>query len=183
MESQLLIISMSSSTVLRGRSAVVVYSTRFGTTEVVAKALERGLRGAGMQTVCQNSQDITPESLRRYDLICVGGPTEVFGATKQMKDFLKALCEVDLEGKFGFAFDTKLDSRLSGSAAKFIEHSLDDDGLHIAAPRESAIVSSRKEGGKIVGAVLREGEERRFEGLGMKVGTAAADEMAKMGDG
>jgi flavodoxin len=172
---------MSNTAVLRGRTAAVVYSTRFGTTEKVAKALERGLRGAGMQTACMSTRDVSPESLKRYDLLCIGGPTEVFSASKPMKEFLKALGGVDLEGKFGFAFDTRYDSRLSGSAAKFIEHGLDDDGLHIAAPRESAIVTSRKEGGKIVGADLREGEERRFEELGMKIGNVAAEEMSKLG--
>ena len=171
---------MSSNAVLRGRSAAVVFSTRFGTTERVAKALERGLISSGMQTSCQSIREVTPESLKRYDLVCLGGPTEVFGATKPMKEFLEALSGVDLEGKFAFAFDTKLDSRLSGSAAKFIEHALDDDGLHIAARRESAIVTSRKEGGKIVGADLREGEERRFEELGLKVGATAAEEMTKV---
>lgn len=159
---------------------MVVYSTRFGTTEKVARALERGLRSAGMNTACMSTQEVVPESLKRYDLICVGGPTEVFSASKPMKEFLNTLSGVDLEGKFGFAFDTKLDSRLSGSAAKFIEHGLDDDGLHIAAPRGSAIVTSRKEAGKIVGADLKEGEERRFEELGMKVGAEAAEEMSKL---
>jgi flavodoxin len=171
---------MSSRAAFRGRSAAVVYSTRFGTTEVVARALERGLRSAGMQTACQNMQDVAPESLKRFDLICVGGPTEVLSATKPTKEFLKALEGVELEGKFGFAFDTKLDSRLSGSAAKYIEHSLDDDGIYIAAPRESAIVNSKKEGGKIIGAILKDGEEKRFEALGMKLGSAAADEMVRV---
>ena len=173
---------MSTSAVLRGRSAAVVFSSRFGNTEKVAKALERGLRSAGLQTVCVSTGEVVPESLKRYDLICVGGPTEVFGASKPTKDFMTALSGVDLEGKFGFAFDTKLNSRLSGSAAKFIEHGLDDDGLHIAAPRESAIVTTRKEKAQIIGADLREGEEKRFEELGMKVGAAAAEEMSKLGD-
>jgi flavodoxin len=174
---------MSNTSVLRGRSAAIIYSTRFGTTEKVARALERGLRSSGLQTSCLSTQETVPESLNRYDLICVGGPTEVWSASKPVKEFLKALRGVDLEGKFGFAFDTRYDSHLSGSAAKYIEHDLDDNGIHIAIPRESAFVTSRKEGGKMVGADLKEGEERRFEELGMKLGAAAADEMSKIGDG
>ena len=42
-------------------------------------------------------------------------------------------------------------------------------------------MTSRKEGGKIVGADLRDGEEKRFEELGMEVGAAAAEEMSKIG--
>jgi flavodoxin len=159
-------------------SAAVLFSTRYGTTEKVAKAFETGLKEAGMQTVCLNAQRVTPESLKQYDLICVGGPTEVFGATKATKEFLKAAAGTDLEGKLGFAFDTRLDSHLSGSAAKYIEHSLDDQGVHLVAHRESALVTTRKEGGAIVGADLKAGEEERFVQLGMRVGAQAAEAKA-----
>jgi hypothetical protein len=39
-----------------------------------------------------------------------------------------------------FAFDTKLDWRISGSASKFIEKKLEKPGLRVLARRESAIV-------------------------------------------
>jgi flavodoxin len=164
-----------------GISAAVLFSTRFGTTEKVARAFEAGLREAGIRTVCLSTQQATPDSLKQYDLICVGGPTEVFGATKQIKEFLKSASGTDLEGKLGFAFDTKLDSRMSGSAAKYIEHSLDDQGIHLVAHRESAIVTSRKEGGRIVGADLKAGEEERFVQLGTQVGAKAANAKALIG--
>jgi len=158
----------------------VLYASRFGTTEVVARALERGLRDAGMDAFTARTSEVPPESLMEYDLICVGGPTEVFTATKPVKDFLKALGGREMGGKFGFAFDTKLDSRMSGSAAKYIEHVLDDRGLHMIVGRESAIVTSRKEGGRIVGADLREGEERRFEELGARVGKATEEALQRI---
>jgi len=165
----------------KGMSAAVLFSTRYGTTERVARAFGTGLSEAGMQTVCMNTQQVTPESLKKYDLICLGGPTEVFGATKPIKEFLRAAASTDLEGKLGFAFDTKLDSRMSGSAAKYIEHSLDDQGVHLVAHRESAIVTTKKEGGKIVGAELKAGEEERFIQLGIRVGTEAAEAKALIG--
>jgi flavodoxin len=165
------------------RSAAVLFASRFGTTEIVARAFERGLKEAGMETTCARAMDFPPESLRNFDLICLGGPTEVFTATTQMKDFLRALAGLGMEGRFGFAFDTKLDSRMSGSAAKYIEHALDDQGLHMIAVRESAIVTSRKEGGKIVGADLREGEEKRFEELGARIGKATEGAFERVGGG
>jgi len=146
----------------------------------VAKAFERGLKEAGMDAVCARTSDVIPRSLQDYDLICLGGPTELFTATKDMKEFLKAMGGIDMEGRFGFAFDTKLDSRMSGSAAKYIEHALDDWGLHMIAERQSAIVTSRKDGGKIVGADLKEGEEKRFEELGTKIGKATADALGRI---
>jgi flavodoxin len=170
---------MSNAVVGRKWSAAVLYASRFGTTEIVARAFERGLKEAGMQTVCARTGDVAPESLKDQDLICLGGPTEVFTATRQVKDFLEAMGGLGMGGKFAFAFDTKLDSRMSGSAAKFIEHALDDRGLYLIAGRESAIVTSRKEGGRIVGADLKEGEEERFEQLGVRIGKATEDALER----
>lgn len=106
---------MADKATAKGMSAAVLFSTRYGTTEKVARAFETGLNEAGMRTVCLNTHEVAPESLKQYDLICLGGPTEVFGATKTIKEFLKAAAGTDLEGKFGFAFDTKLDSHMSGA--------------------------------------------------------------------
>ena len=156
------------------------FATRFGTTEIVARAFERGLKEAGMETVCARTSDVAPVLLHDCDLICLGGPTEVFTATREVKEFLSAMGGIDMDGKFGFAFDTKLDSRMSGSAAKYIEHALDDRGVHLIADRQSAIVTSRKDGGKIVGADLREGEEKRFEELGVRIGKATEEALEKI---
>ena len=164
----------------RKGTAAVLFATRFGTTEIVARAFERGLIEAGMETVCARTSDITPGSLQDYDLICLGGPTEVFTATREVKEFLNSVGGVDMEGKFGFAFDTKRDSRMSGSASKYIEHALDDRGLHVIAERQSAIVASRKDGGKVVGASLKEGEEKRFEELGVRIGKATEDALDRI---
>jgi flavodoxin len=160
----------------RGRNrAAVVYSSRFGTTEMVAKALESGLEDAGFEVNCANTDSLPIGSLRDYDLICVGGPTEMLTASKRMKDFLKKLKGVSLEGKLAFAFDTKYHSVFSGSASKCIEHALDDQGLRIVADRESATVNSLKEGGKLIGATLKDGELKRFKELGNRVGAEAFD--------
>jgi len=152
--------------------ACVIFDTRYGNTEKIAKSFETGLKEAGIQTVCVNAKDVAVDSLKQYDLICVGAPTEGFTASKPMKEFLGKLKSIDLSGKYGFAFDTRLDWRLSGSAAKFIEKELNNLDLQIIAPRESAIVFASKERGAISGARLKEGEEKRFKQVGTQVGTA-----------
>jgi len=154
--------------------ACVIFDTRYGNTEKIAKSFETGLKEAGVQTVCVNSKDVVVDSLKQYDLICVGAPTEAFSASKPMKDFFGKLKSTDLSGKFGFAFDTKLDWRLSGSAAKFIEKELRNLGLQMITPRESAIVLTLKERGVITGARLKEGEQKKFEQIGLEVGGALA---------
>jgi flavorubredoxin len=157
-----------------GMKAIVLYHTRFGNTERIAKSLEIGLKEAsGIENVvCTNVRDIVLSAfLKEYDIICLGAPTEGFSAPKPIKEFLAKLKGVNLAGKYGFAFDTKVDSKLSGSAAKLIEKELKSQGLRIVAPRESAIVFALKEMGTITGAKLKEGEDERFKHIGLQLGT------------
>ena len=166
--------------------AIILYGSRFGSTEKIAKSLEIGLKAtAGIQSVvCTTTNDIPSiDSLKEYDILCIGAPTENTTAPKPMKEFLAKLKVTDLSGKYGFAFDTKLDSRFSGSAAKYIEKELVDQGFRIIASRESAIVSSIKEHGSIVGARLKEGEEKRFEEIGRLVGTTTAQSAVSLAKG
>jgi len=157
----------------------VIFDTRYGNTERIARSFEAGLKEAGIETVCVNAKYVAVDSLKQYELICIGAPTEGFSASKPMKEFLRKLKSIDLSGKYGFAFDTKLDSRFSGSAAKFIEKELSNLGLQIITPRESAIVFALKERGAITGARFKEGEEKRFEQVGLKVGNMKAQSDAQ----
>jgi len=155
---------------------IVLYDTRFGNTERIAKSLETGLKEASdiQDVVCINAKDLLIASLKEYDLVCIGAPTEGFTASKSIKELLAKLRGIELVGEYGFAFDTKLDSRLSGSAAKFIEKELSNQGLIIIARRESAIVFSVKDKGVITDARLKEGEEERFRKIGTELGRSLA---------
>ena len=151
--------------------AIIIYHTRYGNTERIAKSLEIGLKEAsGIQdVVCTNVRDIVSvDSLKEYDIICIGAPTEGFSAPKPIKQFLGKMKGVNLAGKYGFAFDTRLSSRFSGSAAKYIEKELKSQGLQIISPLESAIVFALKDGAR-----LKEGEDKRFKQVGLHVGSAS----------
>jgi flavorubredoxin len=152
------------------KTAIVIFDTRYGNTERIARSFERGLQRTDVMTSCVNAKDVDIQSLKEYDLISIGAPTEWLTASKPMKEFLLTLNGGDITGKYGFAFDTKLGRPLSGSAAKLIEKELEHRGVTIILPRESAIVSLEK--GSTSGAYLKEGEDKRFEEIGMKVGTA-----------
>jgi flavorubredoxin len=159
-----------------GVKAIIIYRTRFGNTERIAKSIEVGLKDAGgpQDVFCVNVTDVMAvvDSVKEYDLICVGSPTEGFTAPKPIKQFLRKLKSIDLSGKYGFAFDTKVESRLAGSAAKFIEKELTSQGLQLIAARRSAIVYPLKERGSITGARLKEGEDKAFEQVGLELGAA-----------
>src|SRR5215211_9194019 len=151
--------------------AIIIYHTRYGNTERIAKSLEVGLKeAAGIQdVVCTNVRDVVSiDSLKKYNIICIGAPTEGFTAPKPIKQFLGKMKGVNIAGKYGFAFDTRLSSRFSGSAAKYIEKELKGQGLQIVSPLESAIVFTLKDGAR-----LKEGEDKRFEQVGLKLGIAS----------
>lgn len=150
--------------------AAVVYTSRFGTTERVARALESGLKRGGLQTMCANVDDVDPGSLLKYDLLCFGGPTEFMGLSRKMDEFIEQLRKTDLSGKPYFAFDTKNSMPFTGSAAKCIQNRLEKMGMSTIARRESAIVKTVREGTMITGNILRGGEEARFEQIGYSIG-------------
>lgn len=151
--------------------ACVIFDSRFGNTEKIAKSLEAGIKEAGVETECLNSREVKLDSLKECDLLCIGAPTEKFSASDPIKDFIVKLEGAGLSGKFGFAFDTKVDSRLSGSAAKLIEKELGRLGLRILAPRASAIVFGTQGKDRANTTKLKAGEEKRFQQIGKQVGT------------
>lgn len=147
-----------------GKRAIVIFDTNFGNTERIGKCISIGLRRAGVTVECSNTRETRPEVLKTYDLIIMGAPTQKFTASKPMKEFIDRLDEKSgLAGKAFFAFDTKLPSRFSGSAAKYIESRLEQIGLREAAQRSSAI-------GRGSTFKLDEGEEKRFEEIGLELG-------------
>lgn len=151
--------------------ACIVFDTRYGNTEKVARSLEIGLKKAGIETSCLNAREVVDvNSLKENDLLCLGAPTEWITASKKMKDFLERLRGVDFSGVHGFAFETKLARPLSGSAAKFIEKEMNKIGLQRIASYESAIVFAT--GSDMSSMRLSDGEEERFEKIGLQVGTA-----------
>jgi flavodoxin len=96
--------------------AIVLFDTLFRNTEKIAGSLARGLQEAGVEAQAVDIKAARVDELKAYDLLALGAPTQYFTALKPLKEFLERLKGLDLKGKRGFAFDTKLDSRLSGRA-------------------------------------------------------------------
>ena len=115
------------------------------------------IKEAGIHTLCFNAKEAAIVSLKEYDLVAVGATTRSFSASRPTKDFLQNLKNIDHAGIYGFAFDTKIDSRLSCSPAKFIEKELINLGLKIISPFESAIVLGNRKHSE-----LKELEEGKF---------------------
>jgi len=141
------------------KRAIVIYDTKFGNTEKIARALARGMEKQGVKVDCVKTDEVDIDKLVEYDFLAIGGPTHVRGVSKPMKAFLEKLKSVDLRGKKAFAFDTKLKAWWAGSAGKGIEKTLKRLGMSIVKPHSSAIVTGSE-------GPLKEGMEEMFEQFG-----------------
>jgi flavorubredoxin len=143
--------------------ALVVYDSVYGNTEKVAKALAAGLESGGVDVNVVKVEAVKVDELGKVDLLCVGAPVHAWNASKPVKEFLDRLKNVDgLAGKKAFAFDTKMKSRLAGSAGGKIERKLKDLGLTIVKHSESAIVVGRE-------GPLGENAEGTFKQIGAEL--------------
>jgi len=143
--------------------ASVVYYSLYGNTEKVAKALAAGLESGGVDVNVVKVDEVKFDELGEVDLLCVGSPVHAWNTSKPVQDFLERLKSVEgLTGKKAFAFDTKMKSRLAGSAGGKIERKLKDLGLTIARHSESAIVKGRD-------GPLEESAEDTFKQIGAEL--------------
>jgi len=142
--------------------AAIIYDTKFGNTEKVARALAEGMKKHGVKVDCLKIDEVNISKVGDYDLFAIGGPTHLFGLSRPMEAFLQKLENLDIGGKRAFAFDTKLKSRLSGSAGKRIEKKLKKLGMSIVKSRVSAIVR----GGE---GPLDNGAEETFKQIGAEI--------------
>ncbi len=147
------------------KKAIIVYDTKFGNTERIAKALASGMEEQGISANCLKTDEADINRLDEYDLLAVGGPTHAFGTSQPMKAFLKRLEGVDLGGKKAFAFDTKMKSRFAGSAAKRIEKALKHLRMDVVRSHASAIVKGSE-------GPLENGMEDTFRQIGAEIAKA-----------
>jgi flavodoxin len=77
--------------------SLVVYYSKSGNTEKIARAI-----AIGLEADLKKIEEI--ENISSYDLICIGTPVHAFAPAKSIKKFLKEL--PDLPGKKGAGFCT-----------------------------------------------------------------------------
>lgn len=146
--------------------ALVIFDTKFGNTRKMAVDLARGMKKNGANVDCLEVREVDVNKLNKYDFLAVGGPTHMLSISGKMKEFLEKLKTVDIEGKKGFCFDTRVKSRFNtfdlNGAAKRIEKKLKKMKVEMIKPHKSAIVEGRE-------GPLEEGTEEKFEKIGAEL--------------
>lgn len=147
--------------------AIVIFDSKFGNTEKVARALALGLKDGGIETDCMRFDQVPPDGFRTSDLIAIGGPTQNRKVSAPLDRWLQGLSNSDLAGKQGFAFDTRYRSRFAGSAAKGIEARMQSLAMRVVLPPASAIVLGNQ-------GPLEPGSEETFRRIGTDIAKRGA---------
>ena len=153
---------------------LVVYDSKYGNTEKIARAIGGAI--GGDVTVMPVGQ-AHAAGLESFDLLIVGSPTQRAGYLPSIKDFLDGIPDNALKGVRVAAFDTRITARSGdigtrvmaaiagglGYAAKPIAEALEGKGGTPAAPPEGFIVNG-------IHGPLKKGEPERAAEWGKRLG-------------
>jgi flavodoxin short chain len=84
--------------------AIIIYDSRSGNTEMMAKAIEEGMKEAGIEVLSKRAINANAEDLSDVDALVLGAPTYHKDLIQSMKTFLFEMEKADLKGKVGAAF-------------------------------------------------------------------------------
>lgn len=126
---------------------LIVYDTTSAqrNTERVAQAISEVLKTKGFEVDCLHVDGVDTANVKNYDSLIAGSPTHAFRATPAITQFLDKLGKDEFAGKPAATFDTQLQSRFSGSAAKGIEKKLENLGFKIIMPPLVTYVEGKTE--------------------------------------
>lgn len=125
---------------------LVVYDTvsPMRLTEKVAEAVSGVLKDSGIEVDSSLVKNVDKATLKNYDCILVGAPTMYFRATSGIMQFLNSLPGNEFSGKLAAAFDTQVQSRMSGNGASGIEGKLKGLGFKLVATPLVTFVEGKK---------------------------------------
>jgi flavodoxin len=151
---------------------LVIYDSKFGNTEKVARAIARGVRQVSEVRVTGTDEAIRAlETLAsRPDLVLIGGPTQNHGPSAGLRAFVNAL-PTALRGIPSACFDTRYrgPTLLMGSAGSAAAKALAKTGAEIVAAPESFFIVRH---GPMPQQTLEPGEIERAEAWGRTIATS-----------
>ncbi len=109
----------------------IIYGTGTGNTGRMAKAIEEGARGAGVEVTIKKVETATPADIENADAIAIGSPTYIKAAMPSVINYVKAMADQPLKGKIGVAFGSY---GWSGEAANVISKMLENYDMDVLKP-------------------------------------------------
>ena len=150
---------------------VVIYASKFGNTERVARAIAKGAGTNGEVRVVP-VEAASGTLAERPDLLLIGGPTQRRGLSPELRAFVDTLGSGSLRGIAASTFDTRYrgSTLFMGSAASDAAKRLTKAGATLVTAPESFFIGR---GGPLERQALESGEVERAEAWGRTLGTAA----------
>jgi len=143
---------------------LVLYDSRFGNTEQIARTIAQSLATYGEATALRITST-QPVELSGVDLLIVGSPTQGFQPTQAMEAYLATLTPASVQHAKVACFDTRFHGRLmSHSAAPAIARTFQRLGVTLLVPPESFYVRAWQQAGPLV-----EGERARAASWALQV--------------
>jgi flavorubredoxin len=84
--------------------AIIIFETRKGNTELIAEAIQEGMKQSGVDVQLKRISEVNIAELADYTGIILGSPTYHKDMMQSMKTFLFKLEQSNLKGKVGAAF-------------------------------------------------------------------------------
>ena len=84
--------------------ATIIYESRTGNTQLIAKAIQEGMKEAGVEVLLKRTAEVTADELADADAVILGAPTYHHDLISSMKTFLFEMQKADLSGKIGATF-------------------------------------------------------------------------------
>ena len=113
--------------------ALVIYDSKYGNTEKVAKAI-----GAGIDAQVSMIGDVSSSDLKGFDLVIIGSPTHGGFPTEGVHILIKT--SPSFEGVNAAAFDTRTKTTIFGYAAPKMAKNLSKNGAKLLTPPEGFFV-------------------------------------------
>ncbi len=143
--------------------SLVMYRSRYGNTERIARAVAEGLSERGESRAVALT-DLRPGDLETAHLVVLGAPTQMKRMPLSMRRFLRRSAHESWFGRPVAVFDTRLPGEQwrTGSAAGRLGARLQGMGAMLVAPPESFFVSGMR-------GPLEQGERERAKLWGRRL--------------
>jgi len=148
---------------------LVVYDTvsPLKVTAKVAETIGEALKEKGIEVETFFVNDVDRATVKNFDCLIFGSPTMYFRASDAIMKFLNSFSDKEFSGKRGAAFDTQMQSRMSGNGAEGIQKKIKKLGFDIITPPLVAYVE-----GKINAMQLKAGELEKTKSWAQEVANA-----------
>ncbi len=144
--------------------AIIIYETRSGNTGMMAKAIDEGMKEAGVEVLSKRTASAKADDLAGVDAVVLGAPTYHHDLIQSMKTFLFEMEKADLKGKVGAAFGSygwsgESVQMMADTMKHIFEMNVVEPGLKILRRPSESGVKQCQEFGRKVAEIIKEAKK------------------------